>query len=230
MRMKESLCLIVLLFLSVTILSAGVYDESTVQIDSVSQVQETCDLSNGSLTVHVSGSTIGLEYSIDGGATWQPSNFFPGLPDDDYLVLVRDIFSCSDVFTAQISDALDPEVELEVNCVPGRNLSNIVPVVLNGTPQYQFTWEGNGLSSTDEVFADVPPGFYSVTVTDRLGCTISDTITVQACCELNVQCGIPLIEIDCPGDLPAIDSTLLLPETQEQELVSGLEEIGVTKT
>ena len=213
--------------MSVTILSAGVYDESTVQIDSVSQVQETCDLSNGSLTVHVSGSTIGLEYSIDGGATWQPSNFFPGLPDDDYLVLVRDIFSCSDVFTAQISDALDPEVELEVNCVPGRNLSNIVPVVLNGTPQYQFTWEGNGLSSTDEVFADVPPGFYSVTVTDRLGCTISDTITVQACCELNVQCGIPLIEIDCPGDLPAIDSTLLLPETQEQELVSGLEEIGV---
>ena len=229
--MKETLWSLALILCSISMLSAGSYDgflvESNLQIDSVSQVQETCDLSNGSLTVHVSGSNAGVEYSIDGGVTWQTSNFFPGLPDDDYLVLVRDVFFCSDVFTAQISDALDPEVELEVTCVPGRNLSNIIPTVLNGTPQYQYNWEGMGLTSTSEVFENVPPGFYSVTVTDRLGCTISDTVTVQACCELRVQCSTQQVELDCLGELPAIDSTLIAPETSEADLVIGLQNIGI---
>lgn len=225
--MKESLWSLLLIMLSVSVLSANVSDEAAIRIDSVSQVQETCDLSNGTLTVHVSGSTTGLEYSIDGGATWQPSNFFGGLPDNDYLVLVRDVLGCSDIFTAQISDALDPEVELMVDCVPGRNLSVIVPTVKNGTPGYQYNWEGPSGTSSQEILENIPPGLYSVTVTDRLGCSIIGTVTVEPCCELNIDCNIPLVEVDCPSDIPALDSILIHQETPEAELVTQLNLLGI---
>ncbi len=225
--MKESVWSLILTMVSISVLSANIYDVAAISIDSVSQVQETCDLSNGSLTVHVSGSTVGLEYSIDGGMTWQSSNFFGGLPNNDYLVLARDIFGCSDVFTAQISDALDPEVELLVECVPGRNLSVIIPTVMNGTPRYQFNWEGPSGNSNQDTLKNIPPGFYSVTVTDRLGCSITDTITVSPCCELNVTCGIQPIEVDCIADIPALDSILVRPATEEADLLTNLEILGI---
>ncbi len=43
----------------------------------------------GSITVNATGGSGSFEYSINGGTTWQSSNFFGGLSQDDYTIMVR---------------------------------------------------------------------------------------------------------------------------------------------
>ena len=51
-----------------------------------------------------------------------------------------------------------------------------------GTGFYTFSWEGpNGFTSTEEDLINVPPGVYTVTVTDELGCRHTE--------EINSSCG-----------------------------------------
>jgi len=56
---------------------------------------ETCQAcNNGSITIIATGGTLPYEYSIDGGANWQPSNMFLGLQAGSYSVVVRDAHGC----------------------------------------------------------------------------------------------------------------------------------------
>jgi len=43
----------------------------------------------GSITVNALGGSGSFEYSIDGGMSWQSSNYFGGLSQDDYTIIVR---------------------------------------------------------------------------------------------------------------------------------------------
>ena len=58
-------------------------------INNVSSTSVSCGGStDGSITVDATGPC--FEYSIDGGANFQSSNFFPGLAVGDYLVAIRE--------------------------------------------------------------------------------------------------------------------------------------------
>src|SRR5204863_374570 len=50
--------------------------------------QPTCAVPTGTIVVNATGSGT-LEYSIDGGTTWQTSNTFPGLTPGNYNISVR---------------------------------------------------------------------------------------------------------------------------------------------
>ena len=123
------------------LLSISTYANDSIVIDSFTLVQETCELSNGQLTVHVPGNTAGLTYSHDNGLTFQDSNVFSGLSSGDYLVVVTD-GDCRVKKSAQIGNAPNPTMNLVGDCIAGVNRIQIVPEVNGGIRPYSYQWEG----------------------------------------------------------------------------------------
>ncbi|WP_182123891.1 T9SS type B sorting domain-containing protein [Tenacibaculum pelagium] len=60
--------------------------------------QVTCNQATGTITASATGGVPPYTFSIDGGATWQSSPVFPGLPSRvaDYIVMVRDDRNCNE--------------------------------------------------------------------------------------------------------------------------------------
>ncbi len=212
------------------LLSFPSFANDSIVIDSFTLVQETCELSNGELTVHISGDTSGLSYSHDNGLTFQDSNVFSGLSSGDYLVLVTD-GNCRVRKSAQIGDAPNPILNLEGDCLDGLNRIQIVPEVEGGIPPYTYQWEGpNNDSYSDSELSSVIPGTYHLTLTDALGCYISDSLTFDFCCVLDLDCSLADENVQCASALPILpsvfESNLTRDETIEELALLGIDVIA----
>jgi gliding motility-associated-like protein len=63
-------------------------------ITQVDKDDASCENANGTITITATGGNPPLEYSINGGASWQSSPVFLGLAPGSYTVLVRDAYLC----------------------------------------------------------------------------------------------------------------------------------------
>ena len=91
-----------------------------------------------------------------------------------YSVTVYDANGCSQVASTTIyaPGPLDLEILSTTNC--DTSLGILMAGVGNGgTPPFSYNWSN---STTDLVMVSVPAGDYSLTVTDVLGCTYTDTL------------------------------------------------------
>jgi hypothetical protein len=52
------------------------------------------------------------------------------------------------------------------------------PWMKDGTPEYTWVWS-NPMASETETITDVKPGDYTVTITDKNGCVLEKTVTVD---------------------------------------------------
>jgi gliding motility-associated-like protein len=133
--------------------------------------------SSGALTVNVSGGTPSFSYQWSsplGGNNATIQN----IPFGVYTVTVTDINNC----TASAVDSLKnpplisiSHVLVNANC----NLNNGIATVnvSGGIAPYSYNWS-NGVSGTN--FIDtLSNNFYSVTITDSLGCIKTDTFTIN---------------------------------------------------
>ncbi|HMX39385.1 MAG TPA: PKD domain-containing protein [Saprospiraceae bacterium] len=117
-----------------------------------------------------------------------PNAVFPfkinGLTPGSYTITVTDSKGCTATAEAKIETALD----VTLQATPSTNLlctggNLIVNVVNGGTPPFDIKWSGpsNG-EKLDVLLPDtlknLPPGEYSVTVTDATGCTGTETATI----------------------------------------------------
>jgi len=204
-------------------------DDDPIQIDSIGQLQETCDLSNGQLTIHVPTISINYEYSIDGGLSWQSSHVFTNLESGDYLVVVRDGLSCSKTVTAQVADAPQPTVQVSAECIPGLNRVRIAPMANGGIQPLRFNWEGpNGFTDNKDFLLEVIPGRYSVTVTDALGCTYSDSLTIDECCSMTLACDLQDSTLYCVDDIPDSPFEGGTGAYSKEETIQILASLGIT--
>ena len=76
-------------------------------ITSISATDPTdCGLNDGTLTIFATGNS--LEYSIDGGLSYQDSNYFGGLSDGNYDISVRKVASpgCGVIDTSILEDPI----------------------------------------------------------------------------------------------------------------------------
>src|SRR6185436_8653458 len=71
-------------------------------------VDAGCGLSNGSITVNVVGGTGALQYSDNGGASFQASNAFNNLGAGNYDIVVADVNGCKGTATVAINNASSP--------------------------------------------------------------------------------------------------------------------------
>ncbi len=104
-----------------------------------------------------------------------------------YRVTITDpVTNCSAVDTVVLMLNPVPNTSIAFTCL-GANQSNanVNLTVTGGLMPYTFLWS-NGAMTED--LTNVPPGQYSVIVTDANGCMAFDTVVVAGCCTLSITC------------------------------------------
>ena len=184
------------------------------------QTPATCTLSNGSMSVYVSGGVAPLSYAWNTGAT---ASAISGVPTGWYTVTVTDANSCTKTKYSEVFDYSPMSLGLATvpaSCIFTHDgIATVTP--FGGTPPYTYSWSNGGITPT---IGSLATGPYWAFVTDHLGCTAGgydgytyvDYNTLDSSCfcmikgcvyhDINVNCtreagenGIPNIQVYCSG-------------------------------
>ncbi|GEM_PF-2311370 len=150
-------------------------------IDSVSYEDVTGCYgdANGSIAIATSGGSGEIEYSIDGGSTWQLDSVFTGLGPGDYSAIVRDTNQCTTTYPNNPITLTQPE-ELVIDSVnvtnvtgsAGNSNGSIAVATTGGTGQLQYSIDNGSTWQADSIFTGLSAGDYPVAVKDENGCKV----------------------------------------------------------
>ncbi|MEO1257960.1 MAG: T9SS type A sorting domain-containing protein [Bacteroidota bacterium] len=121
----------------------------------------------GSIDVNIMGGAPPFTYQWSNG---EDTEIIDGLYEGMYDVTVTDAVGCtqSASFEIENSNRIVPNVTVMNSMnVGASNGSIIIEDILGGLPPFTFQWS-NG--ATTQSIMDVPPGDYSVTISDEIGC------------------------------------------------------------
>ncbi|REJ80064.1 MAG: hypothetical protein DWQ44_08835 [Bacteroidetes bacterium] len=166
---------------------------------SNTNVPATCNMSDGSISVTVSGGTPssgGYEYLWNTNDT---TSSIINIPAGIYTVTVTDSNSCSVLSTITLNNTNIPSPNAfaasNVSCF-GANDGIAVVQDQGGTPPFTYLWNTVPPSSNDTVF-NLSPGIYIAQITDSNGCIAFDTVQISEPALLSITVsGFP----NCPGD------------------------------
>ncbi len=147
-------------------------------IDQLVVVSPVCaGDANGSITVEASGG-VDLEYSVDGGLTFQSSGVFTGLPAGNYTVVVRDQAGCTVTRIATLTDPapivlVGVEVDAE-SCAGSCDGSLLVDA--QGVDLYSIN---GGQTQSTGLFLELCPGTYDLVVSNTNGCAVEQQFLIE---------------------------------------------------
>ncbi len=154
------------------------------QIVSVDSNATSCNgACDGSFTVHMSGGTLPINFSIDNGTTTQADSTFNGLCAGTYDIWTEDQTGC--IATAQVT-IIEPAPVVfnadstDVSCNGVCDGEIQIHSVMGGDGNFQFTIN-NGAPigpQADSLFTGLCAGTYGITVEDGNGCTAIGNIDV----------------------------------------------------
>lgn len=157
------------------------------QIVSVEDVN--CNGENsGSATVLATGGTTlySYEWNTD-PVTTGPS--IDNVPAGSYQVVVTDANNCTDTLDIEISEPEALSINLinqvNINCF-GDETGELEVGATGGTAPLEFSWN-TVPPTTGPVLTNLGEGSYTVTVTDDNGCEISETYTITAPEQIEIQ-------------------------------------------
>jgi gliding motility-associated-like protein len=134
-------------------------------------------LSDGSAVIHVGGGTQPYQFLWDNGSTDSIAlNLTPG----NHIVTVTDANLC--VASTFVVISQPPQLQItgipvqNVSCFGGNN-GAITVFPVGGSPVYQYLWNDPGAQTTQQA-TGLSAGAYTVTVSDRKGCTVTASATV----------------------------------------------------
>lgn len=152
-------------------------------IDAVNATPVNCyGESNGIITMVASGGTPAYTYSVDGGATYQSSPTFNGLPAATYVLSVQDDNGCVAVDTVDVTTPAPLELDVVSTMKPdceGEPSGNIMVQGTGGTAPYEYSANG-GTPQSSGTFSNLTSGTYTITVTDLKGCTATEVVVLDA--------------------------------------------------
>ena len=186
---------------------------------------------NGAITIVASGGTAPLSYSIDGGATTQPSNSFLGLPAGNYTVVVNDITDCPQSQPVSVNEPAQIVIDnVFFSQITAEGASDgSITVLASGTLPLTYTLLPTGTINGTGFFPGLSDNTYTVEVRDANNCgpVVTNPITLSgmsvivtphmiSCFGLSdgsidvlVQGGTPNYTIDCFQILPSGNITVL---------------------
>ncbi len=140
----------------------------------------TCNGANtGSITINGTGGTGNLQYSINGGGSFQSSPSFSNLTAGTYYLEVTDANSCATLAQADTitqPTAITPVLShTNVGCLGGNNGSATVSAT-GGTGTLTYNWQPYGGTATTA--NNLTAGTYTVTITDNNSCSKTATVTI----------------------------------------------------
>ncbi|MFT5822163.1 MAG: gliding motility-associated-like protein [Crocinitomix sp.] len=181
--------------------SVTILEPTELIILSSTPTNASCGLANGSITIVGSGGAPVLEFSIDGGLTYQSTGDFPGLTNGTYDVVIRDANGCM-ATTTTIVDldsplVIDAVAATDDSCLPGDD-GTITVTASSGAAPFQYSLDGGATYQLSNFFDLLAPGAYTVTVMDDVGCTVTEDIVVGAILGIVVDL-ITVVDATCNG-------------------------------
>jgi len=166
------------------------FAELTINVSSIAieltPTPSTCNgATNGSVSVVVRDAVDPITYSWTG-----PNGFTSGADSlvnvlaGEYCLTATDAVGCSNTLCT-IVDSLSTNLNVVLESTPlscsTSNDGTVTAVVSGGSPSYSYSWTGpNGYSSNDANPIGLEGGEYCVTVSDAIGCFVSQCTDVQA--------------------------------------------------
>ncbi|MBU0764958.1 MAG: hypothetical protein KJ607_09000, partial [Bacteroidetes bacterium] len=152
---------------------------ASLNIDSENSTDITCNNDNdGTITITASGGTAPLEYSVDGGSSYQGTGNFINLTPGSYTIVIRDANGCtktgSTIVIAEPSAISPAATPADAQCNGGAD-GTVTLVVSGGTSPYTFLWSN---SATTQNISGLTADTYTVTVTDSHSCTATTSAVV----------------------------------------------------
>ena len=156
----------------------------------------TCGLTDGDISVSVSGGTIVLDYGYDWDDLSTPNNNISftnavtGIGAGNYQITVNDDNNCLDSVVVSISDLTGPilsAVTTDVDCV-GDN-DGTIDLEIIGSGSYTIDWDNDGTGDNDdnEDLILLSAGTYNVVVVDlTTGCQASLSVDIEVANTLNM--------------------------------------------
>ncbi len=133
--------------------------------------EATCGLSDGTLVIEAEGGLPAYEFTIDGGATWDVSNSFEGLPAGSYIVGVRNADSACSTIGEDAVIITENDIPTFGGAIgenptgPGTNNGTIsVTATACGSNTLEYSIDGGLNWQTSSFFGMLPPGTYQVEV------------------------------------------------------------------
>ncbi len=195
----------------------------------VSSVATTsCGISNGSISVNVSGGTPGSPAAYT--YSWSPGITIPqgqgtatvvNLAAGSYSVLVTDGAGCSTLVPLAISNINGPVlpavVSTSVSCHLGSNgTASLDPAgISGGTPGYTISWAPPQFTNTTNPITNLSAGFYQVRVIDAAGCLSFTNVTIAEPSSITVSSSsiAPLCNGVCDGSIALTPTGGIAPYT-----------------
>ena len=142
---------------------------------STSQIQTTCDLSNGSINLTVSGGVAPYTFNWSNGATTEDLSAIPAGP---YTVTVTGANGCTNTATVTLNNNNPPinvsgVVFSNTTC---NNGNGSIDVSVSPAGTYTYNWS---TGATTQDVTGLTPGTYTVTVSAGGSCTSSNEFTVN---------------------------------------------------
>ncbi len=147
----------------------------TLAISAQLVADETCGQSNGSINLSVSGGLTPHTFSWSNGAT---SEDIVNLSAGTYTVTVTDANGCVEVQSEQIDNlpgtlAIQNAIISDEICGDATGAIDLIPS--GGAIPLTYQWSNGEI--TEDVFG-LNSGMYTVTITDNVGCAVSNTYFV----------------------------------------------------
>lgn len=159
-------------------------------------VPANCGSTNGSITITGVGVNRPYHASIDNGATWVTffppgvnSLTFPGLAPGSYQIRMADDAdfvagppdnpgACISVVNVVVPSLGGPAVSaIQVNPTCGSPTGSITATGAGGVPPYSYSINGGAYSAVN-IFNNLTPGVYTISVLDGSGCNNGITVTL----------------------------------------------------
>ncbi|MFK8039696.1 MAG: T9SS type A sorting domain-containing protein, partial [Crocinitomicaceae bacterium] len=151
----------------------AVVNEPTILANASTNISNvTCNgLSDGSITLNVTGGTMPYTYSWSNGQT---TAMLTNVTSGTYTATVTDANGCVITKTATITEptvlAISNTILSDASCF-GSSTGSATVAVSGGTLPYTYLWSNGGTTST---ITGLAAGTYSVNVTDANGCSVTE--------------------------------------------------------
>jgi hypothetical protein len=148
-------------------------------IDFINSTDVSCfGGSNATVAVMTIGGSGELQYSINGGKSYQKETTFKQLAAGKYTIRVKDESGCLDSNTLVISQPPAMEVVATSTCLPGANQKNDIHIEysIGGRGIHMYSINNKDFQEK-KTFKAVDPGTYTIYVKDAAGCRSSTKIS-----------------------------------------------------
>ncbi len=180
-----------------------VVEYAQINISTTQVTNATCGVSDGSITVNASGGAGGFMYNWNPGPiTGQGTTNVTQLAGGVYQVIVTDANACTDSLSVPITSGALEQLLVNGFDISCNGLSDGI-INVNFTclqPNCSVEWfnENGQVVGNTNMVNGVGPGIYFVELTNGLGCTTIDSITIIEPDPINAN--ITSTDIVCNGD------------------------------